>query len=59
MLVLHLRQYANCQRAIDKTKYQLQLGAILLFKCHCIRMQLVVMPVSYTHLDVYKRQVLA
>ena len=43
MLVLHLRQYANCQRTIDKTKYQLQLGAILLFKCHGIRMQLVVM----------------
>src|SRR5699024_604156 len=43
MLDLHLRQYANCQRAIDKTKYQLQLGAILIFKCHCIRMQLVVM----------------
>ncbi len=43
MLVLHLRQYAYCQRTIDKTKYQLQLGAILLFKCHGIRMQLVVM----------------
>ena len=28
---------------IDKTKYQLQLGAIHLFKCHGIRMQLVVM----------------
>ena len=49
MLVLHLRQYAYCQRTIDKTKYQLQLGAILLFKCHGIRMQLVV-------IDVYKRQ---
>lgn len=43
MLVLHLRQYANCQRTIDKTKYQLQLRAILFFKCHGIRMQLVVM----------------
>ncbi len=43
MLILHLRQYAYCQRTIDKTKYQLQLGAILLFKCHGIRMQLVVM----------------
>ncbi len=43
MLVLHLRQYAYCQRMIDKTKYQLQLGAILLFKYHGIRMHLVVM----------------
>ena len=43
MRVLHLRQHANCQRAINKTKYQLQLGAILLFKYHGARMQLVVM----------------
>nr|AAM88309.1 unknown [Escherichia coli] len=34
-------QHTNRQRAIDKTKYQLQLGTILLFKCHGIRMQFV------------------
>ncbi len=29
---LHLRQHANCQRAIDKTKYQLQLKTVFLFE---------------------------